>query len=111
MVVHSITTMRIPTCVFRSRHGIFFFRIVVPRALRELFDGRCEIKRSLHTRDVCAALREARPLRLEIYASFQRLGAGTSGPKPTVASILAKADKLRDLKVEGQPRLRDYQEG
>ena len=93
--------MRIPTYVFRSRHGIFFFRIVVPRALREFFDGRCEIKRSLHTRDLRVALREARPLSLEIYAAFDRLGAGMSGPKPTVADILANADKLRDLKVEG----------
>lgn len=93
--------MRIPTYVFRSRHGIYFFRIVVPRALREFFDGRCEIKRSLHTRDQRTALREARPLSLEIYAAFERLGAGMSRPKPTVASIFANADKLRDLKVEG----------
>ena len=44
---------------------------------------------------------EARPLSLDIYAAFQRLGAGMSTPKPTVASILANADKLRELKVEG----------
>ena len=101
MVVHSTPTMRIPAYVFRSRHGIYFFRIVVPRALREFFDGRCEIKRSLHTRDQREAMREARPLSLDIYAAFHRLGAGMSTPKPTVASILANADKLRELKVEG----------
>ena len=31
--------MRLPTYVYRSRHGIYFFRIVVPLALRNALRG------------------------------------------------------------------------
>lgn len=62
--------MRIPTHLRQSRHGIFFFRIVVPKALRPLFDGRSEIKRSLHTREIRVALVQARQMSLAAYQLF-----------------------------------------
>lgn len=46
--------MRIPSYIQRSRHGIYFFRIAVPKALRETVNGRREIKHSLQTRDLRA---------------------------------------------------------
>lgn len=93
--------MRIPTYIQRSRHGIFFFRMVVPKALRETFDGQTEVKRSLHTRNLREAMRVARPLGIQLYELFARLEAGMSTPKPTVADILAKAKagELRDLRA------------
>jgi integrase len=62
--------VRIPSHIRQSRHGIFFFRIVVPKALRSCFDGRTEIKRSLHTRDMRAALVQARHLTTAAYQLF-----------------------------------------
>jgi integrase len=93
--------MRIPSYIQRSRHGIFFFRIVVPRALRENCDGRWEIKGSLRTRNQRDALRLARPLTLLAFSLFDRMAAGMKTKMPTVAEIeaKAKAGELRDLKT------------
>jgi integrase len=92
--------MRIPSYIQRSRHGIFFFRIVVPRALRESCDGRWEIKGSLHTRNQREALRMARPLTQLAFSLFDRMAAGMSTKMPTLAEIEAKAraGELRDLR-------------
>ena len=100
-VVRSYPIMRIPCYVKQSRHGIYFFRIVVPKTLREIFDGQWEIKRSLHTRNQREALRMARPLALQAYDVFERLGARMSKPEPSIADILDKAEKgeLRDLRA------------
>lgn len=100
-VVRSCPIMRIPCYVKQSRHGIYFFRIVVPKTLREIFDGKWEIKRSLHTRNQREALRMARPLALQAYDIFERLGARMSTSEPSIADILTKADKgeLRDLRA------------
>ena len=38
-----------PSYLWRSRHGIYYFRWVVPPSLQSKFDGRREIRRSLHT--------------------------------------------------------------
>lgn len=100
-VVRSYPIMRIPCYLKQSRHGIYFFRIVVPKTLREIFDGQWEIKRSLHTRNQREALRMARPLALQAYDIFERLGVRMSKAEPSIADILAKANKgeLRDLRA------------
>jgi integrase len=43
--------MRLPAYLKRSRHGVYYFRFVIPLALRFAFDGRIEVRRSLATRD------------------------------------------------------------
>ncbi len=93
--------MRIPTHIQRSRHGIYFFRIVVPRELRGRLNGQGEIKRSLRTRNLREAMRMARPLALRAYEIFDELGTGMSKrtAEPSIESVLANQDKLRDLKV------------
>jgi hypothetical protein len=42
--------MRIPTRLRLSRHGVYYFRNVVPKTVRAAFGGRREIKASLGTR-------------------------------------------------------------
>lgn len=91
--------MRIPSYLQRSRHGIYYFRIVVPKGLRETFDGQGEIKRSLRTRNLREAMRMARPLALQAYEIFDALGPGMSKTEPSIESILANKDKQRELKV------------
>lgn len=71
--------MRIPTHLRQSRHGIFFFRIVVPKALRPVFYGRSEIKRSLHTRNVRIALVQARQMSLAAYQLFDLVKSSMTG--------------------------------
>lgn len=63
--------MRIPANIRQSRHGVFYFRIVVPKGLRDLFEGRGELKRSLHTRVQRDALLQARRLTLTAYELFR----------------------------------------
>ncbi|MFN5995404.1 MAG: DUF6538 domain-containing protein [Betaproteobacteria bacterium] len=41
--------MRLPSYIKRSRHGIFYFRLVIPAALKSAFDGRGDIRKSLAT--------------------------------------------------------------
>lgn len=106
-VVHSRPTiMRIPAHLQRSRHGLFYFRIVVPRALRKALDGRGEIKKSLGTRDLRVAMRLARPLAINSYELFAQLDAAVSGSgkPPTVADILANQENLRKLTVRDEYR-------
>ncbi len=91
--------MRIPAYIYKSRHGIYFFRIVVPRGLREMLDGRTEVRSSLHTRNLREAMQSARPLVDHYLGLFQRAGALMKRKEPTVAELLAKAQQgeLRDL--------------
>ena len=63
--------MRIPAYIRRSRHGIFYFRVVIPIALRSRWSGRPEIKMSLKTRDQRQALIRARDLAIEAHKSFE----------------------------------------
>jgi integrase len=90
--------IRIPSHIHRSRHGIWFFRVVVPKNLRRALDGRGEIKKSLGTRDAREALRVARPLAFAAKELFARLEASLSRP-PTVDEILANAAAARELKT------------
>ncbi len=43
--------LRIATHLIKSRHGIFYFRFVIPKRLRAWFGNRTEICRSLSTND------------------------------------------------------------
>jgi integrase len=93
-------TMRIPTYIQRSRHGIYFFRMVVPKAVRGKLDGQGEIKRSLGTRSLREAMRMARPLALQSLDLFASLGGRMSPNPPSIDDLLAKAQSgdLRELK-------------
>lgn len=42
-----------------SRHGIYYFRTVIPKVIRPLYDGKTELKYSLRTRDPVTARRQA----------------------------------------------------
>lgn len=42
-----------------SRHGIYYFRCIIPKALRPLYDGKTEFKYSLNTRCPVTAKRES----------------------------------------------------
>ena len=94
--------MRLPTYVYRSRHGIYFFRIVVPLALRNALSGQREIKRSLRTRDKRQALVQARALELDLYPVFAKAVAMSKfNNPPTVQDVLAAAHNGRKLTITG----------
>jgi hypothetical protein len=101
--------MRIPAYTYRSRQGIYFFRIVVPQSLRETFDGRTEVRLSLHTRKLREAMQLARPLASQLLDLFDRAGAGMKRNEPTVADLLEKATKgeLLDLRAHKSITLPD----
>jgi integrase len=94
--------MRLPTYVYRSRHGIYFFRIVVPLALRNALSGQREIKRSLRTRDKRQALVQARALALDLYPVFAKAAAMTKfNNEPSIQDVLAAASNGRKLTITG----------
>jgi hypothetical protein len=53
MVAHSVAenAMRLPAHLKRSRHGIYYFRLVLPFPSRAFFGLKREIRRSLGTRE------------------------------------------------------------
>lgn len=65
------TTPRIPAYLRISRHGIYYFRIIVPMALRQRWRGCVEIKKSIKTRDLREALRKARDLAIATHTRFE----------------------------------------
>jgi len=99
--------MRIPTYTQKSRHGIYFFRIVIPKEIRGKFDGQSEIKRSLGTRNVREALRMAWPLALQALELFARLGGSMKSNPPSIEDLLTKAQagELREIKSTRQVTL------
>lgn len=68
------TTPRILAYLRLSRHGIYYFRIVVPMALCSRWQGCVEIKKSLRTHD----LREARDLAIATHRRFEYAVGDTS---------------------------------
>jgi hypothetical protein len=103
-------TPRIPAYVRRSRHGIYYFRIVVPRALLPRWGGRSEIKRSLKTHDLREALRKARDLAIATRTGFEYALADMSvipvdpndpSTWPTADSNIRKFEKIVMLAPEG----------
>ncbi|MEN9437695.1 MAG: hypothetical protein RIR09_2350 [Pseudomonadota bacterium] len=91
-MVHSSPDMRLPTYVYRSRHGIYFFRIVVPLALRNALSGQREIKRSLRTRD------KRQPVVESLANPHEQRACGDPGAIP---SVLVKTEGQYDFSVRG----------
>lgn len=56
-----------------SRHGVYYFRVVIPISLRPAFGGRCEIKKSLSTRDPRVAKRFAYNLSSYVLSLFDEV--------------------------------------
>ncbi|MEY4267267.1 MAG: hypothetical protein RIS90_1802 [Pseudomonadota bacterium] len=91
--------MAIPRYIYKSRHGIYFFRLVVPRVLLESLPERTVVRCSLHTRKWLEATLPARPLVDRYVDLFQLASAMVSPEEPTIADLLAKVHQgeLRDL--------------
>lgn len=88
--------MRLPAYVYRCRHGVYFFRTVVPQELKKALSGQREIKRSLRTRDKRQAVVQARSLALNLYPVFARAAGMSRQPSPpSIDDILARAEALR----------------
>ena len=51
--------MKLASHLKRSRHGVYYFRITIPKRLRPLFGGRTELKHSLGTKNPSVAKRQA----------------------------------------------------
>lgn len=66
--------MRLPARLHLSRHGIYYYRLVVPRHLRVSF-GRCEYRCSLNTRDPHAAQQAAYAINAYVGRLFSNGGA------------------------------------
>jgi len=49
-----------PSYLYRNRHGVFYFRVVIPKGLRHYFTHKREIKRSLRTENMHVAIKLAR---------------------------------------------------
>jgi integrase len=93
--------MRIPAYLRLSRHGIYYFRIVVPKAQRPRFSGRSEVKVSLHTRDLREAMLRARNLALAAHQRFRYAdGMSVQPVDPNDPSTWPKA---------GDPNLRNFE--
>lgn len=83
--------MKINSRLKRSRHGVYYYRFVIPKKLSSQFDGKREIKRSLGTKD---------PKLAQLYAHILAINLSTDLP---IMSLLKNAnafniDQLKDMK-------------
>ena len=92
-----ITTLRIAAYLRLSRHGIYYFRIIVPMALRSRWRGRPEIKISLKTRDLRQALVRARDLAEAALKNFEYANGVVSAKpfNPNDQSTWPSANEVR----------------
>lgn len=72
-VIHQVTH-QLPSRLLRSKHGIYYFRIKIPAALRGIFQ-RDEIRHSLRTGNLREAGLHAVLLAARYYETFQALRA------------------------------------
>lgn len=100
--------MRIPSHIKISRHGIFYFRIVIPQRLRAYFGGKQEVKKSLNTTQWRVARRLATVLALRaewvfVAAERQRM-AGQPPESDNFLSLILNVDlKQGTLQIESDP--------
>jgi hypothetical protein len=87
--------MRLPAHLRLSRHGVYYFRLVLPASLRPLFNGKREIKRSLATRDP----KTAKIWAYSLYAAYQAaLGETSKGmTKRKSAGLSIEGVNIDDL--------------
>lgn len=75
---------RNPCYIAQDRHGVYHFRARVPEAVREHFNGKAEIKRTLRTDSRREALKAARAYRVELDRLFDKLMDKAKKTKPVV---------------------------
>ncbi|WP_367399256.1 DUF6538 domain-containing protein [Halomonas sp. DN3] len=76
--------------LFRSRHGIWYFRVVVPERARQAI-GKTEIRRSLRTRCRREAMVAVAALLLESHELLTRHAANEGDDKASGAVVLLAA--------------------
>jgi|GEM_PF-3131441 len=79
--------------------GLYYFRMVVPQDLREYFDGRTEIVKSLKTKSFDVAVVRLESLSAQYKNKFSDLRAG--GAREQAVKLLAKF-QLEDVRLESQ---------
>lgn len=97
--------MKLCSHLMLSRHGIYYFRCIIPKVLRPLYSGKTEFKYSLNTRCPVTAKRESYILSAETAHLFDKAKKTMSRYDPKnfnpkdMSTWLTKSDKLRDYKI------------
>lgn len=78
---------RNPCYIAQDRHGVYHFRARVPEAIREHFNGKAEIKRTLRTDSRREALKAARAYRVELDRLFDKLMDKAKKKKPVTLRL------------------------
>ena len=97
--------MRLSSRLLRSRHGMHYLRVVIPKVLRSAFDGRREFRYSLRTKDASEARTIARVFNMQIDMAFYSLrGVAMAGVlKVKLSDVSQKlADDLKTYTVSKQ---------
>lgn len=63
--------LKLPSYLLLSSYGVYYFRIMVPKALRRHFEGKREVRRSLRTSNRKEAVKRARELMVDITRIFE----------------------------------------
>jgi integrase len=68
-----VSVPKAPTYLWRNRHGVFYFRFVIPPALRYAFNGQRELRKTLSTPYRKEAIALARALMVEVEQTIRSL--------------------------------------
>lgn len=88
-----------------SRHGIYYFRCIIPKVLRPLYNGKTEVKYSLNTRCPVTAKRESYILSAKTAHLFEKAKKTMSWHDPKnfdpndMSTWPTQNDKLRNYEI------------
>jgi integrase len=92
--------MHNPTYLSLSRHGIYYFRMPVPKDKRSLI-GKAEIKKTLRTRDPRTALQLAKHEAVAIHRAMQAVEKQQSDRNPPISKLISvKLPSGEDITID-----------
>ncbi len=94
-----IMSVKAPTYLYKNRHGVFYFRVVIPKKIQQYFTHKREIKRSLRTENKHVALKLSRLYMVDFDKLLTEI---KSGKRKTSALITIKDVQLPNGSTLGE---------
>jgi len=103
--------LKVPSHISKTKNGIYYFRLVIPKRCRQFFKYKREFTRTLQTEDKRTAVKRARVLMVEMDKVLAFLEAKKRGENPSQSWMQLKNVKLKDgsiieeLTIDDSPEL------
>ena len=96
-------SIKAPTYLYKNRHGVFYFRVVIPKKFQQYFSYKREIKRSLGTENKHIALKKARAYMVDFDKILSDIHSGKRSTSQLITAKdiqLANGVKLGEITID-----------